>query len=78
VNDSIFEALGRLPAADSDPKRAERVRSRCRFVLAGRRPARHCGPERGARRAWRPVVLGLGAAYLLGIVQEALHLYGAW
>jgi hypothetical protein len=29
-------------------------------------------------RTWEPIVVGLGAAYLVGLAHEALHVYGMW
>jgi hypothetical protein len=78
MNDSILEALARLPGADSDSQRAERVRARCRARLARSQPAADGARRARARQTWERVVLGIGAAYLAGIVQEALHLYRTW
>ena len=77
MTDPLLQMLASLPAAEPDRAGAARVRAAYTAMLARRRVS---GPARGARRdgapAWRPLVAGLGAVYLVASIRLALHLSG--
>lgn len=59
--------LSSLPVHEPDPKRAARLRARCRGTLRDRSPDRRLEPA---------LVIGACAAYLSGVIRAALVLYG--
>jgi hypothetical protein len=75
TSDPWLRTLERLPRAQPDAARAERVRARCHAALA----RQHVRPRQQPRtmRAWEPaVVVGLCVLYLAQVVAQAMHLYG--
>jgi len=77
-HDPVVHALGRLPSATPDASRAERVRLRCRAVLARRRAAAADPDPAGfARRVLEPAIAcGLGVLYLAVVIHDALRWRG--
>ncbi len=75
THDPLLKMLERLPRAEPDATRAERVRARCHAALAGRQGRRD--PKRiETRRLWEPAVVGLCSVYLVQVVRQVVHLYG--
>jgi hypothetical protein len=65
--------LEKLPSAEYDRARADRVRARCRAVLErSRRPPRRSRVQRVAETA----LAGLGAIYLVEGIRLALLMFG--
>jgi len=78
--DPMMQALESLPAYDPDPRRAARVRARCRAALTGIRPVFAEAPARRAHvSAWRALesafLVGASLAYLLAAAARALLLH---
>ena len=90
MTDPLLRMLERLPRAEPDVTRAERVRARCHAALARRHPPSRTGARWGAAgdsghqpkprsiapRLWEPALAGLCLVYLTEVVRHALHLYG--
>ena len=80
-HDATLERVERLQSLAPDPRRAERVRVRCRTQLARdpQRPA-HTAVRTGfARRVLAPVVVGgLCVFYFVALVTTALRLHGVF
>lgn len=76
MNDALSRVLGDLPQAQSDQARSDRLRSCCRTVLATHRA--RAAARRRVRRLWEPVVVGMGCLYFVGVIREALRVYGGW
>lgn len=74
MTDSSFQLLADLPHATPDPRRSDRVRSRCHNVLARHR--RRSDERRTVHRMWEPLVAGLGGLYFAEVIREALQLSG--
>ncbi len=74
MTDSWFQLLADLPHAKPDPRRSDRVRSRCHNVLARQRP--RSVERRTVHRMWEPLVAGLGGLYFAEVIREALQLSG--
>jgi hypothetical protein len=74
MTDSLFKSLAHLPQAEPDPRRSDRVRSRCHNVLARHRP--RSAERRIGRRVWEPLVVGLSGLYFAEVIREALQLSG--
>jgi hypothetical protein len=73
MSDLLIGVLADLPAAEPDPAKAERIRRRCRTLMARQRPRRTS--SRGtAAKAWQPFIAVLGAAYLTEVFVLALRL----
>ncbi len=81
IHDASLERLERLQCLAPDPRRAERVRVRCRTQL-GRNPQRpaHTAVRTGyARRVLAPVVVGgFCVLYFVALVTTALRLQGVF
>ena len=74
MSDPLMQVLARLPAAELERDRAERIRSDCRERLL--RPARRASASRGSFvEVWQPLIATLGAAYLIGAIAEAFRIY---
>ena len=70
--DPLVELVARLPQADSDPVRAERVRARCGAALARRREKTRSTAAPGP---WQ-LLAGLGCVYVAELIRQAVLLYG--
>jgi hypothetical protein len=70
--DPLVELLARLPQADSDAVRSERVRARCGAALARRRERRRATTAPGV---WQ-ILAGLGCVYVAEVIRQAVLLYG--
>lgn len=79
--DASLEKLERLQSLAPDPRRAERVRARCRTQLARsrRRTARTAVMTGFARRVLAPVVVGgFCVLYVAALLTTTLRLYGVF
>lgn len=90
MNDPLLRGLERLPRAEPDATRAERVRVRCHAALARQHPPSRAGARYGAAggsvrhpkppsitpRLWEPALAGFCLVYLTQVIRQALHLYG--
>jgi hypothetical protein len=74
VTDPLLRMLANLPQEEPNRERAARVRSQCHAALGRSRP-RTERPD-GRSRLRETLLLGLGAAYLIETVREALLLSG--
>jgi len=72
MTDPLFRMLAALPPAEPEPARADRVRARCRAILARQTPHRR---KRNMTPFWAPLLAGLGGVYLGEAIRQALHLY---
>jgi hypothetical protein len=77
MSDPLLPILNELPQAASDPLRGERTRMRCRARLSRHTRARTSASDFAARAAWAwpSLIAVLGAAYLTGVIVQALRLY---
>ena len=73
MSDPLFRLLAALPSVDPNATRADHVRTRCRAVLARRRPSRR--RRRGATRFWGPLAASVGGIYLIEVMRRVLDLY---
>jgi hypothetical protein len=74
MSEPLTRLLAELPAAEQDPARAERIRTRCRAALAPR-ASRASAPQIKAAQVWPPLVAVLGAAYLTEAIIQTLRVY---
>lgn len=74
MSDALMQLLADLPTAEPDRTRAERVRAQCRRRLEPRQP--RPAPAFASTSAWRLFVAGLGAAYFVGAILEAVRVFG--
>jgi len=74
MTDPLSQLLADLPHAEPDLGRSDRVRSRCRDILARQRP--RSVKRRSVHPIWEPLVAGLGGLYLAEVIREALQLSG--
>ena len=66
----LAHLLARLPAAPPDCQRGARVQARCQSVLKRGASRRRSRPT---RRADSLLIVALSVAYLLAVIQRALH-----
>lgn len=81
THDENFEGLKGLPFLAPDPRRADRVRMRCRTQLGRgqRRRARTAVMTGFARRVLAPAVVGgFCVLYVAALVTMTLRLYGVF
>jgi len=82
MSEPLIPILAKLPSAEPDPARAERIRTRCRARLA--RQATHASVvrRRATRRStaqiWQPLIVGLGITYLTAVIVQALRVYSGF
>ena len=74
IEDPVLRLIARLPHAESDAVRSERVRARCHEALARRRRRESSRPTPPSR-FW-PFVAALGCVYVAEVIRQALRLYG--
>ncbi len=74
TDDPLLQLIARLPQAESDTARAERVRVRCRTALVRERQRAEARAT-SASGLW-PAVAILGCAYATEAIRQALRLYG--
>ena len=71
--------LLRLRVLEPDPARADRIRTRCRDIVARRQPRTERGtrPDRFTGAVLQPaLVAGLCLCYLLAVVYDVIRLHG--
>ena len=74
MSEPLMQLLAKLPAAELEPERAERIRKSCQARLV-RQAARGSGWTITLTPVWRLAVSVLGAAYLIGAIVEAVRVY---
>ena len=73
--DTLIQLLAKLPTAEPDAGRSERIKMCCRVRLA-RQAARTSASRIRPANIWPPLVVLLGVAYLIEAIVQALGLYG--
>jgi hypothetical protein len=75
TEDSLLRLIARLPGADSDSLRAERVRARCHAALARQRRQQEELRSARASGLW-PLAAALGGVYITEMIRQTLLFYG--
>jgi hypothetical protein len=80
MSEPLTRLLAELPPIDPDPARTERIRVRCRAVMARQAPRASASPAAdprgGALQLWQPLIVVLSVAYLTEVIVQAIRVYG--
>jgi hypothetical protein len=80
MSEPLTRLLAELPSADPEPARTERIRVRCRGLMARRAPrasASHAADPRGKTlQIWQPLIVVLSVAYLTEVIVQTIRVYG--
>jgi hypothetical protein len=78
MSEPLIRLLAELPPAHPDPRRAERIRMRCRSRLEQKaRPAAalRAAPRGRTMQVWQPLIAVLGIAYFAEVIVQAVRVY---
>ena len=74
MSDPLMHTLAKLPTAEPEAARAERIKIKCRARLARQAP-RAVEPRMKSAYVWQPLIAVTAVAYLVGAVVEAVRVY---